>query len=127
MDALMSSERVGIVVVMRDRFSPFARCLEALYTLTKVPFRVIVVAAETDPTTEEYLHQLQAQKDNMGAIFVDHLLMQGESRNLALRQTTERFCVVLENDTIVHENWLAPMLDCMREEGAAVVTPLILW
>ena len=39
----------------------------------------------------------------------------------------ERFCVVLENDTIVHENWLAPMLECMREEGAAVVMPLILW
>jgi glycosyltransferase involved in cell wall biosynthesis len=123
----MSSESVSIVVVLRDRFSMFPRCLEALYAYTRVRFRVIVVATGTDPTTEEYLHQLQAQKDNISIVLVDRLLMQGESRNVALRQTAERFCVILENDTIVHENWLPPMLECMREEGAAVVTPLILW
>ena len=127
MDALTSSESVVIIVVPRDRFSMFPRCLEALYAYTDVPFRVIVVAGGTDSTTEEYLHQLQVQKDNMSVVLVDRLLMQGEARNIALRQADERFCVVLENDTIVHENWLAPMLECMREEGAAVVTPLILW
>jgi glycosyltransferase involved in cell wall biosynthesis len=127
MDALTSSESVVIVVVLRDRFSMFRRCLEALYANTDVRFRVIVVAGGTDPTTAAYLHQLQVQKDNMSVVLVDHLLMQGESRNVALRQTAERFCVVLENDTIVHENWLSPMFECMREERAAVVTPLIFW
>jgi glycosyltransferase involved in cell wall biosynthesis len=92
-----------------------------------VRFRVIVVAGGTDRTTEEYLHQLQAQKDNMSVVLVDRLLMPGEARNLALRHSNERFCILLENDTIVHENWLPPMLECMREEGAAVVTPLVWW
>ena len=127
MDRLTSSETVVIAVVPRDRFSVFSRCLEALYTYTDVQFRVIVVAGGTDRTTEEYLHQLQAQKDNMTVVLVDRLLMQGEARNIAIRQANERFCVILENDTIVHENWLGPMLECMREERAAVVTPLILW
>lgn len=127
MDGLMLSESVVIAVVARDRFSMFPRCLEALYAHTDVRFRVIVVAGGTDRTTEEYLHQLQVQKDNMSVVLVDRLLMQGEARNVAIRQADERFCVVLENDTIVHENWLRPMLECMREEGAAVVTPLIMW
>jgi hypothetical protein len=92
-----------------------------------VRFRVIVVAGGTDKATKEDLYQLQLQKDNMTVVFVDRLLMQGEMRNIAIRQVNERFCVILENDTIVHENWLGPMLECMREEKAAVVTPLILW
>jgi len=127
MDGPKSSESVVIVVVPRDRFSMFPRCLEALYAHTHVRFRVVVVAGGTDRRTEEYLHRLQAQKDNLTVVLVDRLLMQGEARNLGLRQASERLCVVLENDTIVHENWLAPMLECMREEDAAVVTPLILW
>jgi glycosyltransferase involved in cell wall biosynthesis len=127
MSGVISSETVIIVVIPRDRFSMFPRCLEALYAYTHVRFRVIVVAGGTDRATEEYLHQLQMQKGNISVVLVDRLLMQGEARNLALHQADERFCVVLENDTIVHDNWLAPMLECMRQEGAAAVMPLILW
>jgi glycosyltransferase involved in cell wall biosynthesis len=123
----MSSDGVDIVVIPRDRFSMFPRCLEALYAHTDVRFRLIVVAGGTDSATKKYLHQLQRQKDNVSAVITDHLLMQGEARNIAMRQAGERLCVVLENDTIVHKAWLAPMLECMREEGAAVVAPLILW
>jgi GT2 family glycosyltransferase len=127
MDGLTSSDSIVIAVVPRDRFSMFPRCLEALYAYTDVRFRVIVVAGGADRTTKEYLHELQLQKDNMSVVLVDRLLMQGEARNIAMRQADERFCVVLENDTIVHENWLSPMLECMREEGAAAVMPLIFW
>jgi glycosyltransferase involved in cell wall biosynthesis len=105
----------------------FPQCLEALYSYTDVQFRVIVVAGATDKRTQEYLRQLQMQKDNLSVVLVDRLLMQGEARNLGIQQADERFCVVLENDTIVHEHWLNPMLECMREEGAAVVMPLIWW
>ena len=123
----MSSERVVVAVVARDRFSMFPRCLEALYAYTDMPFRVIAVAGGADRATAEYLRKMQLQKGNMSIVLVDRLLMQGEARNLALRQANERYCVVLENDTIVQENWLAPMLECMREEGAGAVMPLIFW
>jgi dTDP-D-glucose 4,6-dehydratase len=69
-----------------------------------VRLRVIVVVGGTGATAEEYLRQLQVQKDNLSVVFVDRLLMQGERRNVAMRQADERFCVVLENDTLVHEN-----------------------
>jgi Glycosyl transferase family 2 len=127
MRGMTSGETVTIVVVPRDRFSMFPRCLEALYTYTDVRFRVVVAAGDMDRTTEEYLHRLQLRKDNMRVVRADHLLMQGEARSIALRDVHDRFCVVLENDTLVHENWLGPLLQCLREEGAAVVTPLILW
>lgn len=122
-----SSNCVAIVLVPRDRFSTFPRCLEALYANTHVSFRVIVVAGAADKMTQEYLRQLERQRDNLSVLLVDRLLMQGEARNIAIQKTTERFCVVLENDTIVHKNWLTPLLECMREESAAVVMPLIWW
>jgi hypothetical protein len=127
MNGLVLSESVDIAVVPRDRFSMFRPCLEALYAHTDRPFRVIVVAGGTDAATEEYLCRLQAEKCNMSVVLVDRLLMQGEARNLAMRQLEERYCVILENDTIVGENWLPPLLECIREERAAVVMPLILW
>lgn len=127
MDGLISTPSVLIVVVPRDRFSMFPRCLEALYAYTDKPFRLIVVAGAADRETEEYLQHFQAQKENISVLNEDRLLSQAEARNLAIRNTDERFCVILENDAIVHENWLAPMLECMQEQGAAVVTPLLLW
>jgi hypothetical protein len=113
-------------VVPRDRFSTFAPCLSALYARTDVPFRLVVVAGGADAATRRYLEDFRAEKCNMRLVLVDRLLMQGEARNLALREMKERFVVLLENDTIVHEHWLGRLLDCMREARAAVVMPLIL-
>jgi glycosyltransferase involved in cell wall biosynthesis len=123
----MNGLSIDIIVVARDRFSMFPRCLEALFAHTDVPFHVFVAIGGADQTTELYLRQFQAQKGNLSIVLADHLLVQGEARNIALRQARQRFCVVLENDTIVHKHWLAPMLECMQEERAAAVMPLVLW
>jgi glycosyltransferase involved in cell wall biosynthesis len=126
-NALTSSQTVGIAIVPRDRFSMFSRCLEALYAYTSGLFRVIVVAGGADEATKTYLRQFKVQKGNISVVLVDRLLMQGEARNIALRHAEERFVVILENDTIVQKGWLEPLLECMREERAAVVMPLIWW
>ncbi len=127
MDEPSSPERLAIVVVVRDRFSMFQRCLAALYAHTDVPFRLLVVAGGVDQETKDYLHRLEAQKGNIKLVFAHHLLLQGEARNIGMRQVDESLCVVLENDTIVHPGWLPPLVQCMREERAAVVMPLVLW
>lgn len=127
MEERESLASVDVIVVPRDRFSMFPQCLEALYAHTEIPFRVIVVAGGVDRRTEEYLRRFQAQRGNMSVALSDRLLMQGEARNIGLHHCSERYCVVLENDTIVDDNWLVPLLECMHEEGAAVVMPLIRW
>jgi len=127
MDGSHNFGSIAIAVVPRDRFSVFPRCLEALFANTDIPFRIVVVSGGTDKETKDYLYGLQAEHTNLSVVLSDRLLLQGEARNLAMKQIQERFCVVLENDTIVHRNWIIPMLQCMREEGAAAVMPLILW
>ena len=122
----MSVEEVVVGVVPRDRFSMFSRSLEALYANTEVPFRVILTAGGADLRTMRYLRKFEDLKGKCTVVLSDQFLTQGQARNLALKQVKERFFVVLENDTIVHKNWLRPLLDCMQEEGAAVVAPLLL-
>ena len=127
MDERTPPTRVEVVIVPRDRFSMFPRCLEALYANTEIPFRVIVVAGGADARTAAYLRRFESQMDNATVVLRIRLLLQGEARNVGLRHVSGRYCVILENDTIVHQNWLAPLLDCMEEEDAAVVMPLIYW
>jgi glycosyltransferase involved in cell wall biosynthesis len=122
----MASEMVVIGVIARDRLSMFPGCLEALYAHTDGPFRVVLVAGGADHTTRQHLQTLQAQYANLSVILVDRLLEQATARNLVLQHLHERFCVLIENDTLVHLNWLHPLLACMREERAAVVAPLLL-
>jgi glycosyltransferase involved in cell wall biosynthesis len=122
----MASEMVMIGVVPRDRFSMFPRCLDALYAHTDVPFRVVLVAGGANVATREDLHTLQEQYENLSVVLLDRLLEQGTARNVALQYVDERFCVLMENDTLVHHHWLRPLLECMREERAAVVAPLLL-
>jgi glycosyltransferase involved in cell wall biosynthesis len=122
----MASEMVVIGVVPRDRLSTFPRCLEALYAHTASPFRVVLVAGGADHATRQHLQTLQAQYANLSVVLVDRLLEQATARNLVLRHVHERCCVLIENDTLVHPGWLHPLLECMRDERAAVVTPLLL-
>jgi len=53
----------------------------------------------------------------MRVVLVDRLLMQGEARNIGLRQAYERFCVVLENDTIVTKTGLLLCLNVCEKKG----------
>ena len=122
----MASEIVVIGVVPRDRLSIFPRCLEVLYAHTEGPFRVVLVAGGADHVTRQHLQTLEAQYANLSVVLVDRLLEQATSRNLVLQYLHERFCVLIENDTLVHPNWLPPLLECMRDERAAVVAPLLL-
>jgi len=117
---------VAIAVVPADRYSILPRCLEAIYRNTHVPFRVIVVDARADHGTRAYLDRLTSERKNLTVVHVDRMLSSGSARNAALEHIYERYCAIIENDIIVRDNWLIPMLTCMREERAAVVGPTII-
>lgn len=123
----MQSNQLAIVVVPRDRFSMFRSCLDALLTHTPLPFRLIVVAGGADALSRRYLSSLRPQGRQTTLLAPQEVLAQIAARVTALREVRERYCVIVENDTIVHANWLPPLLACMEEERAGVVMPLILW
>lgn len=120
------STPVAIALVPADRYSVLPKCLDAIYRNTKTPFRVIVVDGNAGPSTRAYLEKAQAEKRNLSVVRVDRILGSAEARNLALQQVKERYVAIVENDLIVCDNWLEPLLSCAQEERAAVVGPLII-
>jgi glycosyltransferase involved in cell wall biosynthesis len=118
-------ETTVVGVVIRDRFSMFDPCISAIRAYTDAPFRLVVVVGGADSETTQYLRAVQAGLAGTTLVVTDDLLLQGQARNLVLRHSKGRFCAILENDTIVHRNWLRPLLQCIEEESAAVVAPLI--
>jgi glycosyltransferase involved in cell wall biosynthesis len=124
---MATAEPITILIVPRDRFSVFPKCIEAIYAHTTSKFRVVVLAGGMDSATQEFLTGLQEEKDNFQVVSLKQLLTQIELRRMAMEYAQGRYCVLMENDTIVHENWLSPLMACMLEERAAVVMPLIYW
>ena len=113
-----------VVINARDRFSTFSRCLETLFANTPEPIRVIAVLGGAP----EHLRQqwLDRFGDRVEFIFEPNFLNQAQARNIALRRTTTRVAVVMDNDVFVRPGWLEPLVRCQRETGAAMVVPVIL-
>src|SRR5215218_104541 len=104
---------------MRDRFSTFPQCLETLYARTNIPFDLLTIVGGADAATKDYLLQLQRRRENVHVVLTPSLLTQQDARRVVMQQLDEKFgtrsfCVILENDTLVHDNWLPPLLECMR-------------
>jgi GT2 family glycosyltransferase len=91
-----------------------------------MPFRLVIVVGGAGESTTRYLRNFVAGAVDTVVVVRNYLLLQGQARNLVLEHCAERFCALLENDTIVHPRWLGPLFRCMQEERAAVVAPLIL-
>ncbi|MGH2567495.1 MAG: glycosyltransferase family 2 protein [Bacteroidota bacterium] len=120
------SKIVAIAVVPGDRYSLLPRCIESIDRHTHLSFRLIVVDAKADAGTSAYLDKLQAERSNLTVVRADRMLSSGTVRNTALARVNERYVAIVESDIVVRDNWLAPMLACMREERAAVVGPTII-
>ena len=120
-------EVVAVVVVVRDRLSVFRACLDALYSHTTRPFRCVVVVGGADESTRRGLAELAARHGNLEVIEQGRPLSQAESRRLGLARVDVRRCVLLENDAIVDDHWLDPLLTCARSTGAAIVAPVVYW
>jgi hypothetical protein len=58
--------------------------------------------------------------------FEREFLSPARARNIALKTLKTRLAVLMENDVMVRQGWLTPLLKCQQETGAAMVVPLIL-
>ena len=117
-------ERCTVCVVLRDRFSTTFRCLDDLIAFTPEPYDLVVILGGTPLTVRSELEKRYASKARF--LFVEPFLNQAEFRNIALRETKTDLVAILDNDVYVRAGWLPSMVRCLRETGAALVTPVVL-
>ncbi len=122
----MRPTKVTLVVTQRERTSLTERSLESVLAERAAPFRLIYVDGGAPHAVRAYLERRALEADFM-LIQRPQPLWPNAARNLALAHVETEYVVFIDNDVEVEPGWLAKLIACADETGAALVGPLYLW
>lgn len=120
----MLEPKVTVVVVPRERFSCTQRSLESIFLHTKIPFKLIYVDGNSPADTHNYLVS-EAKQKNFELLRTDYYLSPNAARNIGAARVNTEYLVFIDNDVVVSDGWLEPLVDCAETTGAAIVGPLV--
>lgn len=114
---------ISIVITLHNKAHFTQKCLESVYLNTEPCYELIII---DDCSTDETEHLLSGienirifrNETNSGII---------KSRNKAIGLALGRFIVFLDNDIIVTEKWLEPLVACMKDEHVGAVGPRLIY
>lgn len=121
----MSEPVVTIVVVPRESFEYSEAALESILHRSHVPFRLVYVDGNSPPHVRRYLDR-RASEANFTLVRTPHYLAPNDARNIGLEYVESPFVVFVDNNAIVADGWLEPLLTCAEERDAAFVSPVYL-
>lgn len=120
----MDRTDVTIAVIQRECFSLTEESLNSLYENTDLPFKMVYIDGASPRATRQYL-QNESKERGFELIRVEKYLQPNQARNIALRHTQTPYIAFVDNDCLFRQGWLTKLLECARETGAEVVTPII--
>ena len=120
----MDEPLTSIVVVARDGFDNAPACLERLFEATAMPFRLIYVDGKAPKRTARAIARLVSTHGGV-LIRADRYLRPTDARNLGLAEVATRYTLFLDNDVMVNDRWLAGLVRCAEDTGAAYVSRII--
>jgi GT2 family glycosyltransferase len=115
-----------IAVVPRETLSQVRACLEALVANTIPPYRLVVVDGSYGKSTRRWIDGFVREHD-ASLIRSDCVLTPNEARNVAFEVVDTEYVVFLDDNCFVRPGWLAALVRCAEETGAAIVGPLYGW
>ena len=120
--------RVAVIVIQRERFSLTELSLKSILAeRDRYPFELIYVDGNSPTQVQQYLQSQADRHEFMTVIRRDRYLRANEARNLALPLVQDAdYVLFIDNDVIVEQGWLKPLIDCAEMEQAAIVAPLTL-
>lgn len=115
---------VTIIITPRDRYTGLQECVDSVYRHTQEPFELwIMDLGYPDGVIEPVRHRLHGRPE---ARFFELGLRTPMDGLREVQHVVDTPAVVLlDNDSLVTDGWLPPLLQAMHD-GHAVVTPLIL-
>lgn len=125
----MTDPRITIGVVPRERFSVAPEALRTLLRNTPQPFQLIVVDPGIPEPWRQEVVDVVGQHDDATLLDVppgERPFLPNRARNLVIEHATGAWVCLLENDTLVGETWLPPLLAAAEAHGAGAAVPLIL-
>lgn len=117
--------KVTIIVVPHQCFNYTQQSLESIYKYTNIPFKLIYIDGYTPKRHQQYLEK-QSQQKGFRLIRTDKYVTPNQARNIGLKHVDTEYVVFINNDVVVTNSWLNPLMECIQETNASVVTPICL-
>lgn len=116
---------VSLVVVPRERASAAVASLESVLQNTDATCELIYVDGSL---TRGVSRRIRAITEAYGGRYIrsNRWLRPNEARNLGIAHATGKYIVFLDNDVFPEPGWLSRLVDCARETGAGIVSPVYL-
>ena len=102
------------------------QCVNSIMRHTKFPYRLIVVDNASNDETRLYLQALSRRQDvDVSIIRNEKNLGNSKAANQGMRASDAEYVCVLDNDTLVMENWLREMVNMAEKDSKiGIVNPL---
>lgn len=112
-----------IAVIQRDRFLGTDAVIRRIYQTVDIPFELLLIAGNMPQRYVDDVHHVL--KDNARVIPADEFLTANAARNIALAASRTKYFCAVENNIVVYQGWLDPLLDTACRHPRSVVTPLL--
>ena len=119
------SQSVDIIICVHNAYEDVKRCIESVFEFSSWPYNVILVDDGSAELTRDYLRGIAEHCPNVKLIRNEKGKGYTYAANIGLRASSADYCILLNSDTIVTENWLDKMIDCAQSDPRiGVVGPL---
>jgi GT2 family glycosyltransferase len=122
--SVAAQPEVTILVTPREKWSVCQDSLDSILANTSEPHRMVYVDAGSPPAVRRHV-AMRAREHGFEVLRTRHYLTPNAARLKGLERVTTPYVVFIDNDVVVKPGWLGAMLDCARETGAAVVSPVV--
>lgn len=115
---------VDVIVCVHNALEDVRRCLDSVFRHTAPPFRLIVVDDGSGPETRDFLQEYLQTRPGL-LLRNEQALGYTHAANMGMRAAEAPYLVLLNSDTIVSEQWLERLVQCMESDPAVgIVGPL---
>ena len=123
----MKFPKVSIIVLNFNGINDTKKCLKSLLKTTYKNFQIFLVDNGSDKNHAEILKKIFNSR-KIHFIRLEKNLGFTGGNNLLMKQITDKYILLLNNDVEVPKDWLNPLVDIMEKNSKiAVVQPKILW
>ncbi len=115
---------VTIAMIPRDTFALSDMVLDRLIETTPAGVTIIVVDTGASGDARQYMEQ-RCIENGLTLLRSKNIATSSQARNKAIELINTKYVAFVDNDTLVTEGWLEPLVNCAEETDAWVVGPII--
>lgn len=115
---------VTVAITVRETFSTTIRSMKSFLEFVPTDVKVVFVSPAVPKKILDEVEVILKKYDSE-IVYKDTFLTPNQIRNLALEHVKTKYVAFIDNDVLVKDDWLTPLIKCAEEENASIVTPLI--